>query len=242
MSNPRKIYWDSSCFICFLNKDEKERGDICDDILRHAHAGEVEIWISVWVIVEVIRPKRRGRLPLPEWAEQVIKESSKAVPEVRRHMEELWKRNQPNSPTPKFTPEQILKIGAMFEWPFIKKVQVDEPTARKAVELCRDWGLKPADAIHAATAILWKCSAIQRWDRDYDKVQHLIPSEDPQMMSAQIRFMRSFGPSPEEFNSAQEKESISLPAEVPRSDSGRVEDQAGAEGGEAQSKEPQESD
>jgi predicted nucleic acid-binding protein len=181
MSSPRKLYWDSSCFICFLNADEKRRREICDDVLRHAESGEVEIWISIWVIVEVIRPRRAGNAPLPEWAVKAIK----AVPEAQKHLEELWTRYQRKDPRQKLTAEVIQQIQSMFEWAFLKKVQVDEPIARKAVELSRDFGLHPADAIHAATAILYKCDVIQRWDKDYSKVSHLIPSEEPQMISAQ---------------------------------------------------------
>ena len=73
----------------------------------------------------------------------------------------------------------------MFEWPFLKKMYVDERVASRAVEYARDFGLKPGDAVHAASAILQSCDVLQRWDRDFDKVQHLIKVEDPKRLSPQ---------------------------------------------------------
>src|SRR5712691_9245098 len=98
MSDPRKLYWDSSCFICFLNKAESDRRKICEDILHHAQDRLVEIWTSTWTIVEVVRPKK---ISLPQ--------------------------------SQKLTPEQITKIEGMFEWDWLKKVQLDQIVAKEAV-------------------------------------------------------------------------------------------------------------
>ena len=66
----RRLYWDTSVFLCFLNRDEEERRTICEDILQHASMEEVHIVTSTYTIVEVIRPKRRaipkGRPLTPE--------------------------------------------------------------------------------------------------------------------------------------------------------------------------------
>jgi len=228
MGSPRRIYWDTSCFICFLNKDETSRRLTCEDVLRHAEAGEVEIWISAWVIVEVIRPKKAGNAPLPQWAAAAIA----AVPEAKSPLEELWARYQPPSPAQKLTPNQINKIQGMFEWPFLKKAYVDERVARKAVEISRDYNLKPGDAVHAASALLTKCDVIQRWDKDFDRVKVLIASEEPQMISAQQKFdmVSGIGPTPEDFEDVQNQENITPPARFPRSGGGHPEDQTGPEG------------
>jgi predicted nucleic acid-binding protein len=198
MSNPRKVYWDTSCFICFLNKDEAARSLVCDDILRNADAGKIEIWISTWVIVEVIRPRRAGKEPLPPWAEKAIK----AVPECKQQLEELWRRYQAGTPVKKLTAEQIEKIQAMFEWPFIKKMWVDEIVAQRSVEIARDYGLKPGDAVHAASAIIKKCDAIQRWDKDFDAIASLIPSEEPKRLTSQMALAGGnvYGPNPTDFD------------------------------------------
>lgn len=230
MSDPRKLYWDSSCFICFLNSEEARRSHICDDILKHASIGDVEIWISMWVIVEVIRPKISVAAPLPEWANKAIK----AVPEANQQLNELWNRYQRKKSVTKLSTQEIEQIQGMFEWTFIKKVQIDELIASKAVELSRDYGLSPGDSIHAATAILRKCDAIQRWDKDYSKVSHLIPSEEPQMISKQGSFEigNRFGPSPGDFQNAKKADAsgkegaISSSTEIQGSGSGHTKSQA----------------
>ena len=71
----------------------------------------------------------------------------------------------------------------MFEWEYIKKVDVSELVAKDAVKLARDYGLKPADSIHAASAIHRKVSVLQRWDRDFSKVGHLITVEEPKQLT-----------------------------------------------------------
>lgn len=228
MSEPRKkrIYWDSSCFICFLNSDEAERGYICEDILNDANAGKVELWISTWVIVEVIRPKQPGDAPLPEWAKKAIK----AVPEVLLPLEELWKRYQRNNPSQKLTDEQVQMISSFFESPFIKKAEVGLIVANRAVELSRTYGLKPADSVHAATALEWKCDVIQRWDRDYSKVAALIPSEEPTRISPQASMIPEMLRATRESTNERTEKTIPASAEVSGSGNGPTEDQAGTEG------------
>jgi predicted nucleic acid-binding protein len=180
-TNPKKVYWDSSCFICFLNPDESDRRAICEDVLRHAELGELEIWISTWVIVEVIRPRKPGKAPLPKWGIEAIK----AVAEADKPLRELWERYQRSAPTPKLSEAQIRKIQGMFDWPFLKKIYVDERVAQKAVEFCRDYGFKPGDAVHAASAVLSKCASLQNWDKDFSKIKHLITVEEPDRISPQ---------------------------------------------------------
>src|SRR2546426_3764531 len=143
MSDRRKIYWDSSCFICFLNRSEAARRRVCEDILHHAQDRKIEIWTSTWTIVEVVRPKRSS-LPASS----------------------------------KLTPAQIGQIQAMFEWDWLKKVQVNQIIATKAVELQRDCNLKPGDSVHAATAIRIRADVLQRWDRDFNRISRIIPVED----------------------------------------------------------------
>lgn len=83
-----------------------------------------------------------------------------------------------------------------------------------------------------------KCEAIQRWDRDYDKVSSLIASEEPTMMSAQAPLMRSYAPSAEDFQNAEQDKAVAIPTEVQRSDSERAESEARTEG--SQAEDPQE--
>ncbi len=149
MARPRRIYWDTSCFICFLNRREIERRAICEDVLRHAQAGQIELHTSVWTIAEVVGPKR------------------KSLPTATR-----------------LTAPQIAAVESMFRWSWVKKLDVEQRVAFKAVQLSRDFGLSPSDAIHAATAIVWQLDALQKWDRDFSRIGHLITVEEPVRLSA----------------------------------------------------------
>ena len=160
-----QIYWDSSCFLCFLNKLEEERRKICEDVLTHAQSGDIVLYTSTYTIAEVIRPK------------------AKSLPGAT-----------------KLTPEEIEKISGMFQWPWLRKIDVDQRVAMHAVTLSRDYNLYPADAVHAASAILRKAQVLQRWDRDFDKVNHLIKVEEPQMITLDMplfpEMKKTIGPEP----------------------------------------------
>jgi len=161
------LYWDTSVFLCFLNKVETERREICEDILRNAKAGKVRLLTSTYTIAEVIRPK------------------SKSIPGASR-----------------LTADQIQKIEGMFRWKWIQKIDVDQRVAFKAVELARDYDLLPADAVHAASAILENVTILQQWDRDFCKVAQLISVQEPKMISKQPALPgtpRPIGPRPEDF-------------------------------------------
>jgi predicted nucleic acid-binding protein len=206
MSEARKLYWDSSCFICLLNDEpyERARRIICEDVLHNAQNNVVEIWTSMYTIAEVIRPKRHGSAPLPTWETKAIEAVEKEFPEIKTELPTLWKRYQANDPTTKLTDEQIEKISRMFsEWEFIKKIDVSELIAFKAVELARTCGLRPADSVHAASAIIKKVEISQRWDRDFSKVQHLVKVEDPEQISAQAN-MFAAALRPEDFQQPNE--------------------------------------
>jgi hypothetical protein len=100
--------------------------------------------------------------------------------------------------------KEIEAIDGMFRWAWIKKIDVDQRVAYKSVELSRDFNLTPSDAIHAATAITWKLDVLQKWDRDFSKVAHLIAVEEPTIISppkSQGILFESprLGPHPEDF-------------------------------------------
>lgn len=170
----KRLYWDTSCFICFLNKNEKSRRAICENILKNAKERNVTLYTSSFTIAEVINP-RRSSIPNPK----------------------------------PLTSPQITKIQAMFKWPWLKKMDVDQRVAQKAVELARQYGIYPSDAIQAASAILLRVDALQRWDRDFDKIAKLIKVENPTRISLQEEFegMRgSIGPEPEDFEEKRQKD------------------------------------
>src|SRR5947209_8918779 len=75
MTDVKHVYWDTSCFICFLNEtpEEIERQDRCEAVLREAERGEVRIWTSCLTIAEVVRPKEPFSVPaLPNWAQELL--------------------------------------------------------------------------------------------------------------------------------------------------------------------------
>jgi predicted nucleic acid-binding protein len=162
---PKRIYWDTSMFLCFLNKKEADRRVIAQDILDNAQRGRIEIITSWFTVAEVIRPK--------------------FVPAVQ-----------------KLIPSQIAKIEGMFRWKWLKKIQVHELIAFKAVELARDYNLRPADSIHAATAVIEQVDALHAWDRDYSALDLILNVEEPILISKQTSLPGMEpqpGPTPEEL-------------------------------------------
>ena len=55
-------------------------------------------------------------------------------------------------------------IDAFFAEPFVHVRNVDRLIATKAAELSKNFGIKPPDAIHVATAIDRKCKELQTYD------------------------------------------------------------------------------
>ena len=125
-------------------------------------------------------------------------------------------------PTP-LTEEQASRIKRMFQWPWLKKIQVHEGVAFKAAELARLHGLKPADAIHGATAIMEKVDALQAWDRDFSKLSALVTIEEPRRLTAQqilIDVATPIGPKPDEPATQPDSSDASTEPPPPSSQSG----------------------
>ena len=103
----------------------------------------------------------------------------------------------------RLTTEEIEKIRGIFRWPFITTIELDERTALFASDLARDYGFQPADAVQAASAILWKLDALQAWDRDFSAVSDKIRVETPVVISKQRNLEGlgpdQIGPTPEDF-------------------------------------------
>lgn len=197
MSDLRRVYWDSSCFISMINKDsEPERHEICEDLMNHARDGsEIEIFTSCWTIAETIRPREtHEEKPLPDWTillEQKDKDGNLIYPDAKEQMERIWNYYHRNTrPRKKLTPDEANKIKKMFAWSWIKKVQVVPVIAHKAVDLARDYNLSPGDSLHIASAIQRSCQQIHRWDRDFKKTDHLIGSCEPTMISQPSLFVQ----------------------------------------------------
>jgi predicted nucleic acid-binding protein len=164
--NAKSIYWDTSVFLCFLNPLEEERRSICEDILRHAKVGDVELYTSTYTIAEVIRPKRKD------------------IPNSRR-----------------LTSEEVADIEGMFRWTWLKKIDVEQRVAYRAVDLSRDYELSPADAVHAASAIVWGVDELQHWERGgFNHLSGLITVGSPKRITPQgvlMDWQKRIGPAPD---------------------------------------------
>jgi predicted nucleic acid-binding protein len=57
MNGIRRVYWDTSVFVCFLNPTEDKRRLIARENLKHAELGKIEIFTSVITLAEAIKPK-----------------------------------------------------------------------------------------------------------------------------------------------------------------------------------------
>lgn len=186
-----KVYWDTSCFISFLSNthpDEKARAEICQDVLDHARNQDLQIWTSVWTIVETIRPKELY-VPkaLPPWSvalDVTDKSGALIYPKAKKHLETIWEYYHRNTvPTRQLSAADATKIKQMFAWPFILKIQIVPTIAEHASDIARTFNMKPADSLHVASALARGCDHIERWDRDYTKTDGLIPSKEPVRIS-----------------------------------------------------------
>lgn len=133
MTNPERVYWDSSVFIAFL-KNEPGRADICRLILEAAERGEVKIVTSAFTLAEVIKQPER----------------------------------------PPISEEQERFIQAYFEREFIVIINVDRFIGNAARRIARDFQLKPADAVHVATATAANVDVMHSYDDRLRKKSGLI--------------------------------------------------------------------
>jgi predicted nucleic acid-binding protein len=70
--------------------------------------------------------------------------------------------------------KQAKLIQDFFENDYIEIRTVDRLTAELAVEISREHGLKPPDAIHVATAILHGCHCLQTYDGENGDSRKLL--------------------------------------------------------------------
>lgn len=79
------------------------------------------------------------------------------------------------------TPEAENTLRRFFQRDMFVWVEVDLSVARHAATLAREHGLKPADAIHVATAVLARADAFLAWDGGFpwgDRVEG-VPVSKP---------------------------------------------------------------
>lgn len=79
-------------------------------------------------------------------------------------VEVFKKRNRPA-----LTIEEEQTIDAFFKHEYIKLVTLDRYVAEQGRRLARAYNLRPADAIHLASAIRIKADQLLTWDDDFPK-------------------------------------------------------------------------
>jgi predicted nucleic acid-binding protein len=158
------------------------------DVLRHARDGNIDIYTSCWTLVETIRPRDRY-IPeaLPDWSralDATNEDGEKIYPNAKNQLEQIWSYYKRNTvPSRLLSQEQADKIKEMFSWSWIRKIQVVPTIAASASEIARKCNMKPADSLHVASALSRGCQLLHRWDRDYQKTDHLVPSMEPVRIS-----------------------------------------------------------
>jgi len=70
--------------------------------------------------------------------------------------------------------DQAKLIHAFFENDYISVRNVDRQTSEDAAEISRQFGLKPHDAIHVATAIRTQCDSLQTYDGEHGGAKKLL--------------------------------------------------------------------
>jgi predicted nucleic acid-binding protein len=66
LAAPKKVYWDSNCWLGFIN-DEPGKAERCRHVLNEARLGAFEIWTSALTLAEVFKVtgEKKQTFPLP---------------------------------------------------------------------------------------------------------------------------------------------------------------------------------
>ena len=72
---------------------------------------------------------------------------------------------------PKLTPQQHSRVSAFFRRSYLHVRPLDQAIGESAAELGERYNLKPADAVHLATALSVQADELQHWDdRDFGRL------------------------------------------------------------------------
>ncbi len=140
------------------------------------------------LVAEVIRPRDAFTpSPLPEWCKPVLEK----FPQIELEVRKLWdffKRR--TMPTRQLNDVEAKAIQDLFNNNWIKLIHLDERTINEAVTIARKYGLKPMDAIHAASAFLKRppIDEFHYFDKDYTKVSGILKLATPSRISSQEEF------------------------------------------------------
>ena len=74
--------------------------------------------------------------------------------------------------SPQLSADEDRRILEFFEHEFIDIVDIDRTIGEQANRLCRQYPIRPNDAIHLACALKAKCDVLLTWDNPLASVQH----------------------------------------------------------------------
>lgn len=121
---------------------------------------ETSAWIAL-IKGEIVQGVDRGQI-----IQHILDDASKGrwsiLTSTFTLAEVLKDRNQPI-----LTEDQERNIDAFFQHEYIKLVTLDRVVAEHARKLARMHNLRPADAVHLASAIRAKADQVLTWDGDF---------------------------------------------------------------------------
>jgi predicted nucleic acid-binding protein len=74
--------------------------------------------------------------------------------------------------SPQLSAAEDKRILEFFEHEFIDIVNIDRTIGEQANRLCRQYPIRPNDAVHLACALEAKCDVLLTWDNPLASVQH----------------------------------------------------------------------
>jgi predicted nucleic acid-binding protein len=129
---PPRLYWDACAWIAYINKEmpadgnaiTSRRFEMCQNTLKRAEAGDVEIVTSAFTLAEVCK-------------------------------------RQPDPASP------AVNLAAFFDQKYILLIPVDKQIALRAqnLQLAGIAGVKPADAVHLASALVANIPVFHTFDK-----------------------------------------------------------------------------
>ena len=87
----------------------------------------------------------------------------------------------------KLTAQEADDILLFFERDFFEFIDVDRELGEQANRFCRQFGLRPNDAIHLASALKAKCDVLLAWDDRMLETVHPDISVEVPRMHGQLR-------------------------------------------------------
>jgi len=130
---------------------------------------------------EVIKGVERGKI-----AEHILQQSEEGTYRIYTSTLTLAEVYHYRGGT-KLTEQEADDILLFFERDFFEFIDVDREIGEQANRFCREFGLRPNDAIHLACALRAQCDVLFAWDERMLKTVHPDISVEEPKMRGQLR-------------------------------------------------------